>query len=249
MAITCDQTGMSLELDRCIYTNEIRDSITLAFANENCTSQTNGDKFSISTPLDNCLTEAVVEGNEIVFKNTISVKYRYNFNDIVLNSDVNINAQCRFNAFVSDVSSDSFENSPAVQKAGAYGSASFSFDAAFYTDQIFSAKSTDVQMVGETVYFGISPSTEIEGLSYVVQDCRVWNSGNSFYVFQDFCPNEIVNNDEVSSEFETADLFKLSYHAFQFSGNYDKEIVEMSMLCSIHICLFGGCQVSQTTCI
>jgi len=93
MAITCDQTGMSLELDRCIYTNEIRDSITLAFANENCTSQTNGDKFSISTPLDNCLTEAVVEGNEIVFKNTISVKYRYNFNDIVLNSDVNINAQ------------------------------------------------------------------------------------------------------------------------------------------------------------
>jgi len=202
----------------------------------------------ISTPLDDCFTEAVVEGNEIVFKNTISVQYRYNFNSIVLNSDVNIDVQCRFNSFVSDVSSDSFENSPAVQKAGAHGSAVFRFDAAFYTDNTFSTESTDVQMVGEKVYFGISPSTEIDGLSYVVEDCRVTSSGNSFYVFKDFCPNVIVNNDEVTPEFETTDLFKLSYRAFQFSGNFDKEIVEMTMWCNIHICLFGDCQATQPTC-
>jgi len=250
MAITCDQTGMSLEFDRCIYTAEPRDSITLAFENENCTSTTFDDQFLISTPLDDCSTTATVEGGEIVFKNTVSVKYRWDYNAIVLNSDVNIDVQCRFNAFVSDVSSDSFENSPAIQQAGASGSASFRLDADFYTDSSFSEISSDVQMVGEKVFFGITQATKIDGLSFVVEDCLVGdrNFVNSFYVFEDFCPNKIVNNDEVTTEFETTDMFKLSYHAFQFSGNYDKEIVSMNMYCSIYTCLFDSCPVDQKPC-
>ena len=105
-------------------------------------------------------------------------------------------------------------------------------------------------MVGEKVFFGITQATKIDGLSFVVEDCLVGdrNFVNSFYVFEDFCPNKIVNNDEVTTEFETTDMFKLSYHAFQFSGNYDKEIVSMNMYCSIYTCLFDSCPVDQKPC-
>ena len=103
-------------------------------------------------------------------------------------------------------------------------------------------------MVGEKVFFGITQATKIDGLSFVVEDCQVRNYGKSFYVFEDFCPNQIVNNDEVATEFESADMFKLSYHAFQFSGNYDKEIVSMYMYCSIYACLFDSCPVDPATC-
>merc|ERR1712176_1485292 len=181
-------------------------------------------------------------------KNTIKVKDRYNYNSIVMSSDVNIDAQCRFPAFVSDVSSDSFDNSPATVQAGAHGNAYFHFDAAFYTDATFTEETNDEQMVGEKVYFGITQSTGINGLSFVVRDCNVRNYHDSqnFYVFENFRPNEIVNNDEVVPEFETSDMFKLSYHAFQFSGNYDKEVVQMEMHCSIEVCIFGTCPSAST---
>jgi len=253
MEITCDQTGMSLTLASCIYTSQPGDIIYLTFNNEtdaSCASKRYHDYHTISTPLDDCMTEMVVEEDEIVFKNTIRVKSRYNYNSIVMNSDVNIDAQCRFPAFVSDVSSDSFDNSPATVQAGANGNAYFHFDAAFYTDANFSEETNDEQMVGEKVYFGITQSTGINGLSFIVHDCYVRNYHDSqyFYVFENFCPNEIVNNDEVVPEFETTDMFKLSYHAFQFSGNYDKEVVQMLMDCSIEVCLFGTCPVVQTPC-
>ena len=95
MAITCDQTGMALELDLCIYTGDASDAITLAFDQQNCTSERDfdKDKFLIETPLDGCATTTSTEGDDIVFKNTISVLSRHNNYGIDLNSDVNIEAQ------------------------------------------------------------------------------------------------------------------------------------------------------------
>merc|ERR1712037_876291 len=90
---------MSLTLATCIYTSEPRDGIWLTFNNETdarcgSTQHYHNDGFlTISTPLDACLTDMVVEEDDIVFKNTIKVKGRYDFNSIVMSSDVNIDAQ------------------------------------------------------------------------------------------------------------------------------------------------------------
>jgi hypothetical protein len=53
------------------------------------------DQFDISTGLDECGTKMSVDGDEIVFDNTISVKSRVNNHGIVMNSNVNIDVQER----------------------------------------------------------------------------------------------------------------------------------------------------------
>ena len=74
---------------------DANDAITLAFAQQNCTSERDydSDMFLIETPLDGCSTTTSTEGDDIVFKNTISVLSRHNDYGIDLNSDVNIEAQ------------------------------------------------------------------------------------------------------------------------------------------------------------
>ena len=158
--------------------------------------------------------------------------------------------KCRFNSHVSDVVSGSFNNTPALQEAGAIGYGDFSFDASFYSDDSFSetVELTDVQMVGETVFFGISPSTEIVGMTFAVRECYVTDGRSLFPVYENFCPNPVVNNDVITQDFETADEFQLSYQAFQFSGNFDSEVVSMTMNCAILICLQGNCPVSGRHC-
>ena len=101
-------------------------------------------------------------------------------------------------------------------------------------------------MVGEAVFFGLSPSVPVEDMTFIVDTCSVTDGTNSFPVFEDSCPNSIVNNDAVTQNFLNTDSFQLSYTAFQFSGN--SELQSMEMHCSIFVCMAGVCPVEQPTC-
>jgi len=247
--ISCEQSAMSLSLNRCIYSNDIADDITLSFADQTCESTTVGSsQFDISTGLDECATSISVEGDEIVFDNTISVKNRVNNHGIVMNSNVNIDVQCRFSSIISDVSSSNYTNAPAAQQVGATGNGNFQFEASFYDDENFDneAGADTEQMVGEAVFFGLSPSVPVEDLSFIVNDCSVTDGTNSFAVFENGCPNPVVNNDAVTQSFLNTDNFQLSYTAFQFSGN--DELQSMEMHCSLYVCMMGICPVEEPVC-
>jgi len=247
--ITCAQSAMSLSLRRCIYTNDIADDITLSFASQTCESLPVGlDQFDISTGLDECGTRMIVDGDEIVFDNTISVKSRVNNHGIVMNSNVNIDVQCRFSSIISDVSSSEYTNSPAAQQVGTTGSGNFQFEASFYDDKDFDSEAgaDTEQMVGEAVFFGLSPSVPVEDMTFIVDSCNVTDGTNSFPVYEDGCPNPVVNNNAVTQDFLNTDSFQLSYTAFQFSGN--SELQSMEMHCSIFVCMAGVCPVDEPTC-
>ena len=102
-------------------------------------------------------------------------------------------------------------------------------------------------MVGEAVFFGLSPSIPVEDLTFIVNDCFVTDgTNNTFYVYEDGCPNPVVNNNAISQSFENIDQFQLSYTAFQFSGN--SEVQSMEMHCSLYVCMAGVCPVEEPTC-
>ncbi|CBY10406.1 unnamed protein product [Oikopleura dioica] len=247
--ISCEQSAMSLILNRCIYSNDVTDEITLSFKDNTCESLPVGsDQFDISTGLDECSTSINVDGDEIVFDNTIMVKSRVNNHGIVMNSNVNIDVQCRFSSIISDVSSSEFTNSPATQEVGTTGSGVFQFEASFYDDEDFDSEAgpETEQMVGEAVFFGLSPSVPVEDLTFIVNDCSVTDGTNSFPVYEDGCPNSVVNNDAVTQSFLNSDSFHLSYTAFQFSGN--SELQSMEMHCSLYVCMSGVCPVNEPTC-
>lgn len=99
ISISCDQSAMSLSLDKCIYSTDESDEIVLSFDDNRCESAESEDQFVISTALDQCDTLTTVEDDEIVFKNVISVKKRTNKYGIILNTDVDIDVQERFPKF------------------------------------------------------------------------------------------------------------------------------------------------------
>ncbi|CAG5085896.1 Oidioi.mRNA.OKI2018_I69.PAR.g11041.t1.cds [Oikopleura dioica] len=248
--ISCEQSAMSLELDRCIYSSDVSDDIVLSFNDNACESNAFGtDAFAISTGLDECGTALSVDGDEIIFDNTIGVKSRTNNHGIVMNTNVNIDVQCRFSSYVNDVSSSNYTNSDATQDVGTTGTGTFQFEAAFFSDDSFDSEAgaEDEQMVGEAVFFGLSPSIPVEDLTFIVDDCFVTDgTNNTFYVYEDGCPNPVVNNNAISQSFENIDQFQLSYTAFQFSGN--SEVQSMEMHCSLYVCMVGVCPVTEPTC-
>ena len=221
---TCGHNGMTIEVDKCVYTDGT-DAVTIGFGTDpNCLSIENNGTLSVTTALDECGVTTTTNDGTIIFSNSLIVAERIHPLGIVLKTDVDINVQCSFNVAVTGINSKVNVSSP-VHTSGTSGTGEFAFLANYYNSDAFETVSNDndTVIVGETLHYGIKPTTLVKDVLFFVNDCEVTDhNGNSYSIFQNMCPNTIVTRG--TSTFISTDLFTLNYQAFKFAGLFDSQI-------------------------
>ena len=160
------------------------------------------------------------ENGQITFANTVKVQERLHPNGIKLNSDAEIEVTCVFDDSA-DISSQVNISTSKIQTEGTQGSGSFAFESNYYADETFSriSDSNDTKIVGERVFFGIHPTTLIDGISYYVTDCVISDEDDrSFAVIQNKCAFAGLTPNVGS--FLTKNLFTLEYTSFTFNSKF-----------------------------
>ena len=162
--------------------------------------------------------EPNAENGQITFANTVKVQERLHPNGIKLNSDAEIAVTCVFDDSAEILSQVNISSSE-IQTEGTQGSGFFAFEANFYEDDTFSriSDSNDINIVGERLFFGIHPTTLIDGLSYYVTDCVISDEDDrSFAVIENKCAFAGLTPNVGS--FLTKNLFTLEYSSFTFNS-------------------------------
>ena len=119
-----------------------------------------------------------------------------------------ITVQCSINAAVTGIRSNVNVISP-VHTSGISGSGEFAFLANYYNSDAFETISNenDTVIVGETLYYGVRPTTVVKDVMFYVNRCDVTDhNGNNYSIFE---------NMVVVRETSPSQLFTMNYHAFQ----------------------------------
>ena len=162
--------------------------------------------------------EPNTENGQITFANTVKVQERLHPNGIQLNSDAEIAVTCVFDDSA-EILSRAYITTSKIQTEGTQGSGIFAFEANYYADETFSqiSDSNDIKIVGERLFFGISPTTLIDGIFYYITDCVISDEDNrSFAVIQNQCAFAGLTPNVGS--FLTKNLFTLEYSSFTFNS-------------------------------
>lgn len=204
-----------------------------------CQSTNDDGNLVVTTALDGCGVAHAAGDGVILFSNTLSVFARTSNNGIITASDVNIPVECSFDVSVSNVGSSNVVEKPA-STSGTTGAGSFSFVAEYYTTEDFTETvvGDETINVGQTLYFGIRPSTLITDVRFYVNECTVSDGTNNFGIFENMCPNDFIVSD--TSDFVNTDLFTMNHLAFQFMGS-EEELSDMTVSCGLTVCLDGEC--------
>ena len=136
---------------------------------------------------------------------------------IKTDNDFEVSVECAFNDSLT-TTTDANISSSNVFAQGSQGHGSFSIDASFYTDEKFTNKSeeTDIIIPGEQVFFGIKSSNVIEGISFYVYHCSVNDDfGNSFSIVDGSCGATAINTK--INNFLSEDFITLQYTSFIFN--------------------------------
>ena len=164
--------------------------------------------------------EPNTENGKITFANTVKVQERLHPNGIKLNSDAEIEVTCVFDDSA-EISSQVNISTDNIQTEGTQGSGSFAFESNYYADDTFSriSDSNDTKIVGERVFFGIHPTTLIDGIFYYVTDCVISDvDDRSFAVIENKCAFAGLTPNVGS--FLTKNLFTLEYSSFTFNSKF-----------------------------
>ena len=220
VSITCGHTGITVNIDECVY-GDGTDTLSVGFnSNAGCASAANNGTLTVSTGLDGCGVTYEAVDDAIVFTNTITILDRVSPAGIVFSSDVNFDVECSFNTTVTGLNADTVVTSPELT-GGTSGTGAFAFVASYYTDAAFENVSdvNDTIVVGESLRFGIHPSISVENVRFYVNECVVTDAGvNSFAVLDNMCPAFVVSD---YSGFVNNDMFTMTYKSFQFEGKLD----------------------------
>ena len=137
---------------------------------------------------------------------------------IKTSNDFEVSVECAFNDTLTTATDANISTSNVVAQ-GSQGHGNFAIDASFYTDEKYTTKSpeTDIIIPGEKVFFGIKSSNAIEGISFYVNHCSVNDDfGNLFSIVDESCgatsTNTRINN------FLSEDQITLQYTSFIFNS-------------------------------
>jgi len=235
---TCAPDGMTVEVDECVYKGNSADEVVVGFEDsDDCKASFANGTFTISTALDACgATSSMDDQDDILFVNKLKVLDRSSPHGILMMTDVDIDVSCAFETTADVSTSTDIEKTQSV--GGATNVGALSFVANYYTTSDFNETvSADyVVNLGDDVFLGIEPATPNSLYSYHVEECTVSDdTGNSFKILDNSCPNTFVVTAEPTS-FNNAgtDLWGFTYRSFKFAGVTD-ESVTVSVSCNVRI--------------
>ena len=227
IAVTCAHNGMTVDVEQCVYTDGLTDTVTIGFSNTfnpGCWGMEYNGTLSVTSPLDQCGFSSEAGDGVIVFSNTLAVINRSRSLGLIMSNEVEISVQCSYSTTVTDISNSITVTSPDVIP-GTSGTGHFDFSAHYFTTNSFETLTdeNDVMVVGETLNFGIQPTTLVSNIFFYVNYCDISDThGNSFSIMQNMCPNSFVV--QATSSFINYAMFTMNYKAFQFSGLNVKEL-------------------------
>ena len=137
---------------------------------------------------------------------------------IKIDNDFEVSVQCAFDDSLTTTTDANISTSN-VFASGSQGHGNFAMGASFYTDETFTTKSeeTDIIIPGEKVFFGIKSAKAIEGISFYVNQCSVNDDfGNSFSIVDESCGASSINTR--INNFLSEDFLTLQYTSFLFNS-------------------------------
>ena len=163
-----------MAVDECVYgTGE---SLTLGLAGGDCEASYDGGFWGSETQLDACGTSVAADGDKIVFQNSLTVESRESA--IVMHSDPDITFTCEYSSNVDGVSSSISVLGETHTAQGSTSDGTFEFTLNFVApdkDGNFGTAADDTMIVGERVYFDVTNTNPINGVSFVVQGTWLCN--------------------------------------------------------------------------
>ena len=227
IAITCAFDAMTIAVDQCVFTDG-NEAIVIGYSDDAACQSTNvNGTLTVTTPFDGCGVTNAMGDDVILFSNTLSVRSRTSTSGIITAADVDIPVECAFDTSVSGVGSSNVVEAPS-STSGTSGTGDFTFIAEYYTSADFDSQATGTEPinVGQTLFFGVRPSTVIQDVRFYVNKCTVSDDlEHSYDILDEMCPNDFIVSG--TSGFINTELFTMNHMAFQFMGNYLIQLSEL----------------------
>lgn len=248
LELTCDASGMSLAVDKCVMGNVGIEDLVMNGACDQSTGNivmsANNERFVATSALDGCSSGMTFDSDNVTFSNWLT-----NFDsDAIINTGARykVDFNCKYGTTYDVSDTTEVEANIINGPTGGVGELTFALDT--FTDNTFTAVDTSgIVRVGTTLYFGISISNPINNVEFSTTDCTVYSDADynnaatlEYGILTGQCANSHVNfqNFVTTSDSTTTH----AYTVFEFKNSAS---TTLHLSCNVVVC---DAQASGTTC-
>ncbi|XP_028440608.1 ZP domain-containing protein-like [Perca flavescens] len=238
--VICDESKMIIGVEKSKYRKLIKVDLRINDAtNAACRLSSNSTHFFAEVPLNGCGTQIEENGENLIFKNTVTLVN--NINDVIIRKCLlELKFECTYPKSVKVKQSFSAHRKNVVESEKGLGTFTYNFE--FYPDKQFQAPLTPDSYPldcdsEQTLFMQIEVASSIENIELFVESCSaspydIPNYETTYSIIDKGCKvDPTVKN--YSRAHDTK--FRFSLDAFKFIGLHDQVYIS----CSVIICRLG----------